>query len=57
MKAKILVFVICVKAIIYLLLYNLHNCTFKFVTEDLVREKVMATPKATPIGDIYILMF
>ena len=29
MNAKISVFVICVKAIIYLLLYNLHDCTFK----------------------------
>ena len=29
MNAKILVFVICVEAIIYLLLYNLHDCTFK----------------------------
>ena len=29
MNAKILVFVICVKVIIYLLLSNLHDCTFK----------------------------
>ena len=29
MNAKILVIVICVEAIIYLLLYNLHHCTFK----------------------------
>ena len=28
MNAKVSVFVICVRAIIYLLLYNLHNCTF-----------------------------
>ena len=28
--AKILVFVICVEAIIYLLLYNLHDCNFEF---------------------------
>ena len=28
MNANILVFFICVKAIIYLLLYNLHDCTF-----------------------------
>ena len=27
MNAKISVFVICVEAIIYLLLYNLHDCT------------------------------
>ena len=30
MNAKISVFVICVEAIIYLLLYNLHECTFKY---------------------------
>ena len=29
MNAKISVFVICVEAIIYLSLYNLHGCTFK----------------------------
>ena len=28
MNAKISVFVICIEAIIYLLLYNLHECTF-----------------------------
>ena len=28
MNAKILVFVICVEVIIYLLLHNLHDCTF-----------------------------
>ena len=31
MNAKISVFVICVEAIIYLLLYNLQDCTFKKV--------------------------
>ena len=29
MNAKISVFVICVEANNYLLLYNLHDCTFK----------------------------
>ena len=29
MNAKISVFVNCVEATIYLLLYNLHDCTFK----------------------------
>ena len=33
MNAKILVFVICVEAIIYSLLYNLHDCTFKGATK------------------------
>ena len=31
MNAEISVFVICVEAIIYLLLYNLHDCTFKII--------------------------
>ena len=31
MNAKTSVFVICVAAIIYLLLYNLHDCTFMFL--------------------------
>ena len=29
MNAKISVFVICFEGIIYLLLHNLHDCTFK----------------------------
>ena len=29
MNAKTSVFVLCVEVIIYLLLYNLHDCTFK----------------------------
>ena len=31
MNAKISVYVICAEAIIYLLLYNLHDCTFKYI--------------------------
>ena len=31
MNAKISVFVICIEATIYLLLYDLHDCTFKVV--------------------------
>ena len=30
-NAKMSVFVICVKSIIYLLLYNSHDCNFKYV--------------------------
>ena len=30
MNAKISLFIICVEAIIYLLLYNLHECAFKY---------------------------
>ena len=37
MNAKISVFVICVEVIIYLLLYNLHDCTFNpFMTEAVI---------------------
>ena len=32
MNANFSVFVICFEAIIYLLLYNLHDCTFKIKT-------------------------
>ena len=31
MNAKISVFAICVEAIMYLLLHNLHDCTFNLV--------------------------
>ena len=34
MNAKVSVFVICFEAIIYLLLYNLHDCTFKHFMES-----------------------
>ena len=36
MNAKISAFVICVEAITYLLLYNLHDCTFKNTSEGLL---------------------
>ena len=32
MNAQISVFVICVESILYLLLYNLNDCTFKYST-------------------------
>ena len=31
MNAKISVFVICIEAIMYFLLYNLHDCNFNYV--------------------------
>ena len=40
MNAKISVFVICVEAIIYLLLYNLHDCTFKGILKNLLLTKL-----------------
>ena len=33
MNVRISVFVICVKAIIYLLSYNFHDCTFKTLNQ------------------------
>ena len=38
MNAKISVFVIFVEAIIHLLLYNLHDCTFKTHAEKVSRD-------------------
>ena len=40
MNAKISVFVICVEAIIYLLLYNLHDCTFNSYFTFITKEKL-----------------
>ena len=37
MNAKISVSVICVEAIIYLLLYNLHDCTFEKTDESIIK--------------------
>ena len=39
MNAKISMFVNCSEAIIYLLLYNLHDCTFKAIVNLLSYEK------------------
>ena len=36
MNAKISLFVICVEAIIYLLLYNLHGCAIKYVSAKIL---------------------
>ena len=36
MNEKISVFVICVEAIIYLLLYNLHDSTFNYFRKNWV---------------------
>ena len=43
MNVKISVFVICVEAIIYLLFYNLHDCTFNVCvleSEEIIYGKV-----------------
>ena len=45
MNAKISVFVICAAAIIYLLLYNLHDHTFK----NTYFEKHLPTPASVDI--------
>ena len=33
MNPKVLVLAICVEALIYLLLYNLHDCNFKIIDD------------------------
>ena len=38
MTAKNPEFVICVEAIIYLLLHNLHDCTFEVISEKTLRK-------------------
>ena len=40
MNAKISVFVISIEAIIYLLLYNLHDCTFKIFMIRFLKDKM-----------------
>ena len=42
MNVKVSVFVTCAEAIVYLLLYNLHDCTFKdfFSKYDQIRRKL-----------------
>ena len=41
MNAKISMFVVCVEAIIYFLLYNLHDCTFKRSPEHLEHTRII----------------
>ena len=42
MNAKISIFAICVKAIIYLLLRNLNDCKFKYSIVELMLSLLMA---------------
>ena len=53
MNAKISVFVICVEAIIYLLLYNLRDCTFDI---DKILTKYFNRSYRTPPQVFCILM-
>ena len=39
MNAKISALVICVEAIIYLLLYNLHDCTFNYKKKKIFKKE------------------
>ena len=53
-NAKSSVFVICGEAIIYLLLYNLHDCTFKdFYTRLFVNDHFPKTSMVTPTTSFY----
>ena len=48
MNAKISVFVIFAEVIIYFLLYNLHDCTFKktinIILKEIYNDKEISTP-------------
>ena len=52
MNVKTSVFVICVKTIIYLLLYNLHDCTFNVIEEYHIKKQL--TLVITTYTDTYI---
>ena len=39
MNAKILVFAVCVKTILYLLLHDLHDCAFKILSYSVMNQK------------------
>ena len=56
MNAKISVFVICVAAIIYLLLYNLHGCTFKYQLGSLRSKNLLKVESKTYKNNIQILL-
>ena len=51
MNAKISVFAISVEAMIYLLLYNLHDCTFKNIWEGMLLKMYMKLKKKLKIAD------
>ena len=53
MNAKITVFVICAETIIYLLLYNFHDCTFK---NQLFKNTCLRKPPKR-LQDVHFLHF
>ena len=63
MNAKISVFFFCVEAIIYLLLYKLHHCTFKLcmdgvklkATEPLRGDSLLFTTRSPGIPGTYLI--
>ena len=56
MNAKISVFVICVEAIIYLLLCNLHDRTFNIDMSDSWKDTSNHLPNPLDVFDFKILL-
>ena len=58
MNVKISVFVICAEVIIYLLLYNLCNCTFNKITlmlfTDFLYKNNLQRKPWFPLGDTFL---
>ena len=46
MNVRISIFIICVEAIRYLLLHNLHDCTFKDALHEKLGVKKIETQRA-----------
>ena len=44
MNAKLSVFVVCVEAIIYLLLFNLYDCTFNDPNDQIFQPDLLRNP-------------
>ena len=48
MNGKLSVFVICIDAIIYMLLYNFHDCTFKiFIPHQKLNDVILSVSYLT----------
>ena len=57
MNAKISVFVVCVESIIYLLLYNLHDCIFKWNTLIMISEERLFRNLLISLAKIWIFLW
>ena len=57
MNAKNSVFVICVEAIIYLLLQNLHDCTFNFYVKEAGFFNILSETSENMFHDCFPMKF